>query len=140
MWLLTLIWLSGEAMPVPLELAQTEWADVAPIPGLHVSWVVGSETAEGLYMLRVRLEKGSRIPAHHHPDDRLTTVIHGAIYVAFGKHPEEASFVRVAAPDSYRAPAGVVHHVWAKDSLAVYQESGSGPSGTVMDPPKTSDQ
>jgi len=34
----------------------------------------------------------------------------------------------------YVAPANVSHYIWAKDGNVEYQETGVGPTGTVMAP------
>lgn len=38
----------------------------------------------------------------------------------------------LAAVAVYVAPAGVPHHLWAKDGAVTYQEGGAGPTGNAF--------
>lgn len=108
------------------------WVSPPNIPGLRAAWVLGAEDKPGTYLLRVQLASGARIPPHSHPDPRVTTVLNGTIYVGFGVAFDEAKMVAVPAGAVYVAPGGVPHYVWARDGEALYQESGTGPTGTVI--------
>jgi quercetin dioxygenase-like cupin family protein len=119
----------GPAVVAPESL---RWASPPNVPGLRAAWVLGAEEKAATYVLRVQLAAGARIPPHTHPDERVTTVLSGTIYVGFGEAFDETRAVAVRAGGVYVAPAGVPHYVWARDGEAMYQESGTGPTGTVM--------
>ena len=108
------------------------WASPPGVPGLRAAWVLGAEDKPGTYLLRVQLASGAKIPPHTHPDERVTTVLNGTIYVGFGVAFDESKMIAVPAGAVYVAPAGVPHYVWARDGEALYQESGAGPTGTVI--------
>lgn len=117
--------------PAPILPESLEWFSPPGNPALRGAWVVGSEQSPGLYVLRVMLAEGGRIPAHAHPDTRHSTVVSGTLYVAFGHGTGEADWVAVPAGAVYVAPAHVTHSLWARDGDVVYQESGMGPTATV---------
>jgi len=99
---------------------------------LQAAWALGSETAIGPYLLRVRLASGARIPVHRHPDSRSTTVLRGTLWVGFGTEADDGRLVAVPEGAVYVAPAGVSHFIWARDGEVVYQEAGVGPTGTQL--------
>lgn len=113
--------------------AQAAWVEPPNLPGLHAAWLVGTETAPGPYALRLRLAQGSRIGVHVHPDDRLTTVLSGTLYVGFGTIFDETRVQPVPAGAIYLAPADQPHYVWARDGDVEYQESGFAPTATNFD-------
>ena len=107
------------------------WATRPNNPAVQGAWVLGAEAKPGPYLFRVRLAAGGKIPPHTHPDERNSTVLQGTIYVGFGEVFDETKLVAIPAGGVYVAPAKVAHYVWAKDGEAVYQESGTGPTGTM---------
>ena len=119
-------------MPEPVLEESFEWFSPPGNPGLKAAWVVGAEQASGLYALRVGLAAGVRIAPHTHPDTRYSTVLSGTLYVGFGGTVDESAMIAVPAGAVYVAPANQPHYLWARDGEVEYQESGVGPTGTVM--------
>ncbi|MET0217402.1 MAG: cupin domain-containing protein [Burkholderiales bacterium] len=119
-------------VPVPITPDDVRWVRAPMAPGIEGAWFLGGEDQRGLYVFRVRLAAGARIPPHTHPDERSTTVLSGTIYIGFGETFDESRAVAIPAGSMYVAPAGVPHYVWARDGEAAYQESGIGPSGTTL--------
>ena len=118
------------APPVPILPENASWASPPHMPGVQGAWLLGGQEKAGIYLFRVRLAKGAKIPPHTHPDERSTTVLSGAILVGFGERFDESRMVVIPAGAIYVAPASVPHYIWARDAEAVYQESGIGPTGT----------
>jgi quercetin dioxygenase-like cupin family protein len=126
---------SGLAMaeslaPAPLVPASFRWLSPPNNPALQSAWVVGNEQKHGVYILRVKLAAGGRIPPHTHPDERNSTVLSGTIHVGFGETFDESNLVAIPTGAVFVTPANVSHYVWARDGEAIYQESGVGPTGT----------
>ncbi len=117
--------------PEPILAESLNWFSPPGNTLLQAAWVLGTEKEAAPYLLRVRLAKGGRIPAHIHPDTRNSTVLAGTLYVGFGDSADNASFVAVPAGGVYVAPANVAHTLWARDGDVEYQESGVGPTGTT---------
>lgn len=102
---------------------------------IRARWLTGGEAGPGLYALRVELDAGARLPPHTHPDDRLTTVLEGTLWIGFGAAMDPAAAVPVPAGSAVLAPAGTPHWVWARDGAVRYQENGAGPTKTRFLPP-----
>jgi quercetin dioxygenase-like cupin family protein len=122
----------AQSKPEPILPEQLQWGG-APDAAQSVM-VVGSPEKAGLYQQRVRMPAGSKIQPHTHPDERISVVLEGTIYVGFGESFDENSVVAIPTGAVYIAPAGVPHYVWAKDGAALYQEGGMGPTGAAFIP------
>ncbi|KEF42175.1 MAG: hypothetical protein ER33_07400 [Cyanobium sp. CACIAM 14] len=118
-------------VPVPLLPERFRWFGAPTNPKLRAAWVIGTESGQGPYLLRVRLARGGRIPVHTHPDARHSTVLAGTLYVGFGAVADASKLVAIPAGGVYVAPAHTPHYLWAKDGEVIYQESGTGPTATV---------
>lgn len=116
--------------PLPVLPEDLRWNSPPGMPAVRAAWVLGSESAEGLYALRVTLAKGGRIPPHTHPDTRYTTVLSGTLYVGFGATEDDARMIAITPLGVYVAPANQPHYLWARDGDVVYQEGGMGPTAT----------
>ena len=116
--------------PTPILPSTVKWSSAATVPGLESAWFVGSPDKQGVYALRVKLQSGTKIAPHTHPDERFSVVLSGTIYVGFGEMFDERNVIAIPTGGIYVAPAGVPHYVWAKDGDATYQESGIGPTAT----------
>jgi quercetin dioxygenase-like cupin family protein len=116
--------------PVPILPGTLRWWSPPNMPELQGAWVLGADNKPGLYIFRVKLSSGARIPPHTHPDERSTTVLTGTIYVGFGESFDETKVVAVPAGAVYIAPANVPHYIWAKEGDATYQEAGMGPTSS----------
>lgn len=126
-----------EVAPRPVLPESLHWTGMPNAPAIQGAWVVGSEQAMGAYVLRVRIAANGRIPPHAHPDTRSSTVLSGTLYVGFGGTFDESKLVAVPSGAVYVAPANVAHYIWAKDGNVEYQETGVGPTGTVLAPART---
>lgn len=112
---------------------QAAWVEPPALPGLQAAWLIGTEAGPGPYALRLRLAQGGRIGVHVHPDDRITTVLSGTLYVGFGTIFDETRVQPIPAGAVYLAPADQPHYVWARDGDVEYQESGFAPTATNFD-------
>ncbi|MFZ1642970.1 MAG: cupin domain-containing protein [Candidatus Contendobacter sp.] len=136
LWLVSIpgITLAAPPAPAPILAERLTWVSPPMLPALHSAWLVGSESQPDLYLLRVKLAAGGRIPPHTHPDERITTMLSGTLFVGFGPTFEESRAVAIPAGAAYIAPARTPHFVWAKAGDVEYQEMGKGPTGTVFIP------
>lgn len=124
---------AAQAPAVKLVLPESLTYTTPPaIPDLRTAYVLGAENQPGAYAIRVKLRAGGRVPVHTHPDTRYSTVLSGTLYVGFGDTADEAGMTAVPAGAVYVAPANVPHYLWARDGEVVYQEAGTGPTGTRM--------
>ena len=90
----------------------------------------GDSSRGGVWIDRVKIPAGGRVPAHTHPQDELVTVIEGTWYVGEGKRFDPAK-LRGYPPGSFIViPAGLPHFVAAKDGSVIVQLSGNGKFAT----------
>jgi quercetin dioxygenase-like cupin family protein len=120
--------------PTPVLADDLKWAGPPDLPALKAAWMLGGEKDAGPYVLRVRLAEGGRVGVHTHPEDRVTSVLSGTLYVGFGTVFDETRVQAVPAGAIYLAPADQAHYVWARDGDVEYQENGFGPTATDFNP------
>jgi len=70
------------AVPTPILAERLTWVSPPTLPALQSAWMLGTESQTGLYLLRVKLAPGGRIPPHIHSDERTTTVLSGTLYTS----------------------------------------------------------
>ncbi|EDX83092.1 hypothetical protein S7335_362 [Synechococcus sp. PCC 7335] len=114
--------------------AAVQWRENSEIAGVKSAVAVGDPSTAELYALLGKMDEGTVFPLHHHPDDRITTVISGIMY--YGVAEEDTSEqMNLEAAVAYPAgsvvytPAGTLHYMWAKEGELVAQETGFGPTG-----------
>ena len=59
-------------------------------PGAQIAIVSGDPAKEGLYVLRLKLPAGYKVPPHMHPNDENVTVISGTFTSRWGKNSTTA--------------------------------------------------
>lgn len=94
--------------------------------GAQAAVLYGDPAKEGLFVLRLRLPKGYKIPPHTHPKPEIVTVVSGAFHVGMGSkaNPKQA---RRLPPGSFFAFApGMAHYAHVQDETVV-QLSSTGP-------------
>jgi quercetin dioxygenase-like cupin family protein len=63
--------------------------------GVQVSVLLGDPAKEGLYVIRLKLPAGYRIPVHTHPNYEHVTVISGAFHFGLGPKFDETRGTRL---------------------------------------------
>lgn len=111
---------------------QTVEVKYAPTPFGEAAVLSGPLDQPVPYTQRVHLKAGGLVPPHTHPDQRYTTVLSGTLYVCTTDTVSAETAKAFPAGSFLITPANVVHCSWAKDGEVVYQESGVGPTATIM--------
>jgi quercetin dioxygenase-like cupin family protein len=91
----------------------------------------GNPTEPGLYTILLRVPAHTKIAAHHHPDDRITTVVSGTWYFGYGDKFNESSLRPLPPGSFYTEPPNDNHFAETRDSNVLVQISGLGPTGTT---------
>jgi hypothetical protein len=110
---------------VIVKLGEEVWTEYPGIPGIQ-------RMVLGPYVIRVRFAKGTMSMPHHHPEDRLVTVIKGTWFSGTGETFEPWDTVPLPAGSFMKHPAGEGHYDGAKDDEVIVQIAGNGPSGTTF--------
>jgi quercetin dioxygenase-like cupin family protein len=111
--------------------AEGAGAGTSGVSGIQTIVLKGDPTKHGLYTILLRVPAYTKIAAHHHPDDRIATVVSGTWYFGYGAKFNE-TLLRALPPGSfYTEPPNDNHFAETRDEDALVQISGLGPTGTT---------
>ena len=110
-----------------------EFPDAPPGASRTIT-LFGNPRAEGLYVTRTLIPKGTQTIPHTHPDSRTVTVLSGVCYYGRGEVFDESRVVAFPPGSFFTEPAGVPHFIWAKEGDVIVQTTAIGPSGTQIIP------
>lgn len=102
------------------------------LEGVSAAFLTGAFDAEGLYVANSVMADGAFFPPHAHPDDRITYVVEGTMYLGTGSDAEAGAETAHPAGTAMLTPAGTFHWMAARDGDVRILEIGSGPSGSVL--------
>lgn len=100
------------------------------VSGIQNMALKGDPTQPGLYTILLRVPAHTTIQAHHHPDDRVATVISGNWYFGYGKRFDEKALKELSPGSFYTEPPNEPHFARTGSAPAVLQIFGYGPTGT----------
>ena len=113
-------------------------AGTSGVAGIQTIVLKGDPTKAGLYTILLRVPAHTIIAAHHHPDDRVATVVSGTWYFGYGAKFDRASLRALPPGSFYTEPANDNHFAQTRGSAVLVQISGLGPTGTTyVDPADT---
>jgi len=112
----------------PVNADALKWAEAPSIlpKGAQFAVVSGDPSKDGLYVLRLRMPAGYKVPAHNHPTSESVTVLSGNFHIGMGDKLDESKAVELRSGGFAEAPAKMNHYAWAS-SDTVIQVHGPGP-------------
>ncbi|QUS38537.1 DUF4437 domain-containing protein [Tardiphaga alba] len=114
--------------------ALTWIAPAAYAKGSQFTVVKGDPTKEGMYVVRLKVPAGFRIPAHTHPNDENVTVLSGVFQIGTGDKLDEKKVETVKAGGYSYVAKGMTHYALFPEETVI-QLHGVGPQGiTYVDP------
>jgi anti-sigma factor ChrR (cupin superfamily) len=118
----------ADDMKMPVNASQLEWA---PAPnfvqeGAQIAVLSGDPSKDGLYVVRLKMPSGFKVPAHNHPTTEMVTVISGDFHLGMGDKLDEEKGMLLTAGGYAEAPAKMNHYAWTS-SPTVVQIHGQGP-------------
>lgn len=107
---------------------QINWSAAPPsLPlGARAAVLYGDPTKEGMFVLRLRLPKGYKIPPHTHPKPEIVTVISGAFHVGMGTVANPSKATRLPPGSFFAFDPGMAHYAFVQEE-SVVQLSSTGP-------------
>jgi anti-sigma factor ChrR (cupin superfamily) len=81
---------------------------------------------KGLYVVRLKMPAGHKVPAHKHPTTEYVTVISGTLNLGMGDKLDTQKGISLRAGGFAEAPAKMNHHAWSTDE-SIVQVHGQGP-------------
>ncbi|MBV9751433.1 MAG: cupin domain-containing protein, partial [Hyphomicrobiales bacterium] len=102
--------------------------------GATFTVVSGDPYKDNLYVLRLKMPAGYKIPAHNHPTSEYVTVLSGDFHIGLGDKLDPKKGMLLKAGGFAEAPAKMNHYAWTT-SPTVVQVHGQGPFAiTYVDP------
>jgi len=105
-------------------------AGTSGVSGIQTRVLKGDPKQALLYTIQLTVPANTRIEAHHHPDDRVATVISGTWYFGYGARFDEELLKALPAGSFYTEPPNEPHFARTGSTPVVLQISGLGPTGT----------
>jgi len=115
---------------------QLSWKDGPPsLPkGAQFTVVAGDPTKDGLYVIRLKVKAGYKVPPHVHPFDENVTVLQGSFNIGMGAQLDDKKGHSVKVGGFAQAPKGEQHYAWFTED-SIIQIHGMGPQGiTYVNP------
>jgi len=105
-----------------------QWADAPPaLPkGAKAAVVSGDPSKEEVYVIRLQMPAGYRVPAHQHPTAEYVTVLAGDFSFGAGDKFDAGKGHELGAGDFVEAPAAMNHYAWTTTGATI-QVYGQGP-------------
>ena len=117
----------ADEMKMPVNASQLQWAAAPALPeGAQIAVLSGDPSKDGLYVVRVMMPAGYKVPAHNHPTTEMVTVISGDFHLGMGDKLDEEKGTLLTAGGFAEAPAKMNHFAWATTPTVV-QIHGQGP-------------
>jgi len=106
-------------------------AGTSGVAGIRTLILKGDPSVTGLYTILLSVPAHTQIAAHHHPDERVATVISGVWRIGYGDTFDEAKLKALPPGSFYTEPAGMTHFAETHDTPVLVEITGFGPSGTA---------
>ena len=100
------------------------------VTGIRTVVLKGDPDSPGLYTIVLSVPPHTRIAAHDHPDDRVSTVVSGTWYFGYGDSFDTAALKALPAGSYYTEPPNRAHFAETRDEAVIVQITGVGPSAT----------
>ncbi|MBV9517709.1 MAG: cupin domain-containing protein, partial [Hyphomicrobiales bacterium] len=97
----------AQDMSPPVNAKDLKWAPVPNIlpPGATFAVVSGDPYKDELYVLRLKMPAGYKIPAHNHPTSEYVTVLSGNFHLGLGDKLDPKKGMVLTAGGFAAAPA-----------------------------------
>jgi len=116
----------GEGMTVLIP-TDKQWEKDKDMPyGMKKLLLYGDPAKPGPYVYRVRVPTGYKIPPVKYPDERVTTVLKGVMWLAEGDRYDAMKMKEYEAGMMFVTLPNTPHYQWARTEL-VLQVMGFGP-------------
>jgi quercetin dioxygenase-like cupin family protein len=113
---------------VAVSADQLKWGPAPPaVPkGAQIAILAGDPSKDGLYVYRVKVPAGYKVPPHIHPNDENVTVISGTFNIGMGGTFDEKNGQALKAGGFVHMPKGMQHFAWYPEETII-QVHGMGP-------------
>jgi quercetin dioxygenase-like cupin family protein len=126
----------AQDMRPPINADDVKWGPAPPniAAGAQLAVISGDPSKEGLYVMRLKMPAGYKVPAHYHPQYENVTVLTGEFHVGMGDKLDTDKGMLLRPGGYVEAPAKMHHYAWVTSDTIV-QIAGHGPFGIIyVDP------
>jgi anti-sigma factor ChrR (cupin superfamily) len=118
----------ADDMKMPMNGKDIKWGPAPPFfpKGAEFAVLSGDPGKDGLYVVRLKMPAGYKIPAHNHPTTENVTVVSGNFHIGMGDRMDEKKGVELTSGGYGEAPAKMNHYAWVT-SPTIVQVHGQGP-------------
>src|SRR5215469_13511682 len=110
----------ADEMKMPVNASQLEWVPAPSVPeGAELTVLSGDPSADGPYVVRLKMPAGYKVPAHNHPTTEMVTVISGDFHLGMGDKLDEDKSMLLTAGGFAVAPARMNHYAWTSSPTVV---------------------
>ncbi|HEX5264553.1 MAG TPA: cupin domain-containing protein [Phenylobacterium sp.] len=108
--------------------ANLKWGPAPAVfpKGAQMAVLSGDPGKAGVFVIRLKMPAGYKIPAHHHPTDEYVTVMSGDFSLGMGDKLDPAKSAALTPGGFAEAPKGMNHYAFTKAG-GVVQVSAEGP-------------
>ena len=103
------------------------WAEPAVLPGALLAVVQGDPSKEGLFVYRLKMPPGYRIPPHLHKASENVTVLSGDFFIGLGEKFDQGKGQELPVGGFLSVPPNHPHYAWVGGSETIVQVHGVGP-------------
>src|SRR5262252_3303335 len=121
---------ADESTHVMLTPPDIQWGDAPPVlpPGAKLAVLYGDPGKTALFILRLKLPNGYKVPAHSHPADENVTVLSGSFSMGMGEKFDAAK-MKAYGPGSFLVMPATSHHYAMTRGETIVEVAGMGPFG-----------
>jgi len=101
-----------------------------PLEGVSSAFISGTMDTAGTFAANAVMQNGSVFPAHKHPDDRMSLVVEGTMFLGIGDEINPEAEIKFEAGTVAVVPKGMSHWMAARDGDVRIIEIGTGPTVT----------
>jgi quercetin dioxygenase-like cupin family protein len=126
----------AQDMRPPINADDVKWGPVPPniAAPAQLAVISGDPSKEGLFVIRLKMPAGYKVPAHYHPQYENVTVLTGEFHVGMGDKLDTDKGMLLRPGGYVEAPAKMHHYAWVTSDTIV-QIAGPGPFGIIyVDP------
>jgi quercetin dioxygenase-like cupin family protein len=108
--------------------ATLKWAEPVPLPGALLAVVQGDPSKEGLFVYRLKMPAGYRIPPHLHKASENVTVLSGVFFIGLGEKLDQGKGQELPVGAFLSVPPDHPHYAWVGGTETIVQVHGVGPT------------
>jgi quercetin dioxygenase-like cupin family protein len=94
--------------------------------GAQMAVLFGDPTKPGLFIARLKMPAGYKIPAHQHPTDEHLTIVSGSFHGGMGDKLDESKGMKLETGGFISLPAKMNHFAWTTEP-SIVEIASDGP-------------